>query len=228
MVAGTGPGLGQALCESLLGAGYRVGALARSRERLSRLQHTLGEENFLALPCDVTDADQVDSAIGRLEERFGPPTIYIHNPGGLLMAPFLETRPADFESLWQTLCLSAVHGTQRVIPGMLEAGGGVVLLVGATASVKAGGRFSAFGTAKFALRGLGQSLAREFGPKGIHVAHLVIDGVMWGPRAEHDFNMGRAQCLDPAAVAATCLHLISQDRSAWTQELDVRPDVETY
>ena len=100
--------------------------------------------------------------------------------------------------------------------------------IGATASVKASAGFSAFGSAKFALRGLAQSLARELGPRGIHVAHLIIDGVMWGERADERFQMQREQCLDPESVARTCLHLLEQERSAWTHELDVRPDVETF
>ena len=78
------------------------------------------------------------------------------------------------------------------------------------------------------MRGLAQSLARELGPQGIHVAHLIIDGVMWGARARDSFKMKREQCLEPESVARTCLHLINQDRSAWTHELDIRPDVETF
>jgi NAD(P)-dependent dehydrogenase (short-subunit alcohol dehydrogenase family) len=126
------------------------------------------------------------------------------------------------------MCLGAVHGSQRVLPGMLRSGHGVLLFVGATASVKAGAGFSAFGAAKFALRGLAQSLARELGPRGIHVAHLVIDGVIWGERAAGAFGMTRAQCLEPDALAHTCLHLIEQDRCAWTHELDIRPDREPF
>jgi len=115
-----------------------------------------------------------------------------------------------------------------VLPGMLEAKHGSLLFIGATASIKAGANFSAFGCAKFALRGLAQSLARELGPEGIHVAHLVIDGVIWGERAENEFKIQRANCLEPESVACTCLHLIDQERSAWTHELDIRPDVETF
>ena len=126
------------------------------------------------------------------------------------------------------MCLGAVYGSQRVLPGMLQAKRGALPLIGATASVKAGASFSAFGSAKFALRGLAQSLARELGPRGIHVAHLVIDGVMWCERADERFQIQREQCLDSESVARTCLHLLEQQRSAWTHELDIRPDVETF
>jgi len=188
----------------------------------------LGEERFLPLSCDLTDAAQVDAAVGEVEAHFGPVDAYIHNVARLHRQAFVETAPGEFESMWRSICLSAVLGTQRVLPAMLERGRGSLLLMGATASVKAGADFSAFAAGKFALRGLAQSLARELGPRGIHVAHLVIDGVMWSERARDSFGMTEAQCLDPDAVAGTCLHLLEQQRSAWTHELDIRPDVETF
>ena len=228
VVAGIGRGLGEALCRQLADAGYRVAGLARTATRGEALRETLGSDRFLPLRCDVTDAAQVDAAMSQVETRFGPATVYVHNAAQFHMQPFVQTDPKEFESLWRTLCLGAVHGAQRVLPAMLEAKHGSLLFIGATASVKAGASFSAFGAAKFALRGLAQSLAREFGPQGIHVAHLVIDGVMWGERARDEFNMAEAQCLDPQAVAHTCLHLLQQDRSAWTHELDIRPDVERF
>ena len=228
VVAGIGPGLGDALCRRLADAGYRVAGLARSTSRGAALLESLGPERFLALRCDVTDAAQLDAAISQVEARFGPATAYLHNAAQLHMQPFVQTDPKEFESLWRTLCLGAVHGAQRVLPAMLEAKHGALLFIGATASVKAGANFAAFGAAKFALRGLAQSLARELGPQGIHVAHLIIDGVMWSERARDAFNMTEAQCLDPRAVARSCLHLLQQHRSAWTHELDIRPDVESF
>ena len=110
---------------------------------------------------------------------------------------------------------------------MLENGGGEIIFIGATASMKGNAGFSAFASAKFALRGLAQSLAREFAPQGVHVAHLVIDGVMWGERAKN-WGMTMEQCIKPKAVAETVLHLVQQDNSAWTFELDLRPDVENF
>ena len=225
-VPGIGPGLGMALCRRLAHDGYRVAGLARSSEPASALAAEL--ERFFPVACDLTDPGQVDQAVTEVEQRFGPVDVYVHNAARLHFQPFVETDSAEFESLWRTMCLSAVHGAQRVLPGMLERKNGVLLFIGATASVKVGANFAAFGSAKFALRGLAQSLARELGPKGIHVAHLVIDGVLWGERARDSFNMTQEQCLDPQAVAGTCLCLIEQDRSAWTQELDLRPDVENF
>ncbi len=228
IVAGIGPGLGGALCRELTGAGYRVVGLARSAGPGEALLKALGPERFLPLACDLADAAQVDAAISQAEDRFGPPGVYVHNAARLHMQPFLETDPGDFETLWRTTCLGAVHGAQRVLPAMLAAGEGALLFIGATASVKAGARFAAFASAKFALRGLAQSLARELGPQGIHAAHLVIDGVIWSDRARDQFQMTREECLDPGAVAASCLHLLQQQRSAWTHELDIRPDREGF
>jgi NADP-dependent 3-hydroxy acid dehydrogenase YdfG len=228
IVAGVGSGLGKALCSRLAEAGYRVGGLARGTAASRDLAAELGPDRFLAMSCDVTDAEQVDAAIGKVEAQWGPPSVYVHNAAPFYMGTFAETDSTTFESLWRTMCLGAVHGAQRVLPGMLELNRGVLLFVGATASVKAAANFSAFGSAKFALRGLAQALARELGPQGIHVAHLVIDGVIWGERARDGFGMKQGQCLDPDALARTCVHLIGQDRSAWTQELDIRPDVESF
>lgn len=228
IVAGVGSGLGAALCRRLAEAGYRVAGLARGTTTSRDLAADLGPDRFLALACDVTDAADVDAAVGQVEAQWGPATVYVHNAAPFHIGAFADTDPTTFESLWRTMCLGAVHGAQRVLPGMLEVQRGVLLLIGATASVKASASFSAFGSAKFAVRGLSQSLARELGPQGIHVAHLVIDGVIWSDRVRDNYGMKQEQCLDPDALARTCVHLIGQDRSAWTQELDIRPDVESF
>ena len=121
-----------------------------------------------------------------------------------------------------------MHGLQRVLPNMLLNKSGTILVSGATASIKAGAGFSAFASAKFALRGLTQSLAREFGPQGIHVAHIIIDGLVWGPQAEKIFRKDPEICLKPSAIADSYFHLIQQHHSAWTYELDLRPDIERF
>lgn len=227
VIAGVGPGLGESCCSTLVDAGYRVCGLSR-RGGPQGLVERLGADHYLPVRCDVTDSEQVGDALDEVERRFGPASVYIHNAAKLHFGPFIETPPAVFDELWRGMLLGAVHGTQRVLPGMLERGCGTILIIGATASVKAGARFAAFGAAKFALRGLAQSLARELGPQGIHVVHLIIDGVIWGERAAEEFKMTHDQCLEPAAIAKTALQLIEQDRSAWTHEIDLRPDRETF
>jgi NADP-dependent 3-hydroxy acid dehydrogenase YdfG len=228
VIAGIGSGFGEAMCKRLIEEGYQVAGLSRSTEWGMTLAEELGNDHYLHLACDLTYADQVNAAISEVEKQLGRVNAYIHNVARLHFQPFVETDPYVFESLWRTVVLSAVHGSQRVLPGMLENNKGMLLFIGATASVNVSVNFSAFGSAKFALRGLAQSLAREFGPQGVHVSHVLIDGVIWGKRARETFKMSQDQCVDPKALAETCMHLIKQDRSAWTNELDLRPDVEKF
>lgn len=222
VVAGAGSGLGMALCRTLLKAGYTVTGLSRSAPEQSELG-----DKYLPIACDLTDQAAVDSAITRVEQTFGDVSVYIHNAAYLLRKGFLQTSPQNFTDLWNVSCLGAVHGVQRVLPNMLADKSGTILVTGATASVKAGSSFAAFASAKFALRGLTQSLAREYGAQGIHIAHVIVDGAIWGDQAK-SFGLDEYQCLQPEAIAETYLHLISQPRSAWTHELDLRPDIEQF
>ncbi len=228
VVAGIGPGLGGALCRALVAGGYRVAGLARSAAAGEALEAELGKGAFRAFSCDLTDGPAVQAVMAAVNEDLGTPTVYVHNAGAFHHQAFTDTPPAVFEGLWRTTCLAAVHGAQAALPAMVARGDGTLLLVGATASVKAAAGFSAFGAAKFALRGLAQSLAREYGPRGVHVAHVVIDGVMWGERARDDFEMTEDQCMDPASVAASCLDIIHQPADCWTHELDLRPAAEPF
>lgn len=222
VLAGMGAGLGLALVRSLLAAGYRVAGL--SRNATPRLE--LGRD-YLALAADVTQADSLSAAIDRIEWEWGPVSVYIHNAATLLRRDFLQTAPDEFCAQWQRVCLGAVHGAQRVLPAMLKQGRGTLLFSGATASVKAGAQFSAFAAAKFALRGLAQALAREYAAAGIHVAHVILDGAIWGPQAQ-GFGRHAADCLAPAAIAQSYLQLIQQPPTAWSFELDLRNQNEVF
>ena len=228
IVAGVGFGLGEALCQRLINEGYRVAGLSRSTEVGNELVNRFGKEAFLPLQCDLTDPHSVNIAISTVEEQLGTTSVYIHNAAYLHMGEFLETSAEDFESLWKVTCLGAVHGIQRVLPNMLEQKRGTILVTGATASIKAGSGFSAFSSAKFALRGLTQSLAREYSPQGIHIAHVLLDGLIWGAQSRNKFSAKEEDCLLPEAIADSYFHLIQQHRSSWTQELDLRPDCETF
>ena len=117
---------------------------------------------------------------------------------------------------------------QAALPSMLSRGGGTIIFTGATASIKASAHFAAFAAAKFALRGLAQSLTREFGPHGVHVVHAIIDGIIWGPQSQQRFNVKRENCLEPEAIAKIYLQLIEQPSCAWTNEFDLRPSVEKF
>ncbi|MGD8641548.1 MAG: SDR family NAD(P)-dependent oxidoreductase [Gammaproteobacteria bacterium] len=223
VIGGAGPTLGSALCNTFVSGDYQVVALSRG--------NTPSEKDMPAsvhhVSCDLTDGDEVFTKIRDVEESIGHIAAYVHNLGAFAQAPFLESDALQFEQLWKVNCLSAYHAAKAVIAEMVDNSGGSIVFVGATASVKGSAGFAAFAAAKFALRGMAQALAREFGPEGIHIAHVVIDGVMWGDRPR-SWGMKQEQCLQPGAVAETIRHLVEQERSAWTHELDIRPDVETF
>ena len=222
MIAGMGEGLGMALCTELVDAGFLVAGLSRSAADFPKLG-----DQYLPLHCDLSNQQAVNSAITEIESAFGQVTVYIHNAARLFRSSFLQTPSDTFRQQWEVTCLGAVHGFQRVIPNMLKAKNGTILVTAATASTKAGSNFSAFASAKFALRGLTQSLAREYSPQGIHIAHIIVDGSIWGTQAR-SFAREKHQCLSPQSVAKSYLHMIEQHHSAWTHELDLRPDIEAF
>ncbi|MDA8364610.1 MAG: SDR family NAD(P)-dependent oxidoreductase [Gammaproteobacteria bacterium] len=228
VVAGVGPGLGAALCRALARSGYVVVALARTGGFTQDLAHELRQagNSLVSIQCDVGDTESVDAAFARIDHEVGAASVYIHNASQLVAMPSLELSAAAFTDAWRVACLGALLCAQKVIPGMLQRGRGTLLFTGATGALRGGAGFAAFASAKFALRGLAQSLAREFGPRGIHVAHVVIDGLIWSGQIRRGFT--RDQCLLPEAIADCYMQLIAQDRSAWTQELDLRPDVEKF
>ncbi len=226
LVSGAGPGLGAALCDKLLEAGYAVAGLARSEGFAGPALPASADFRYHA--CDITDAAAVGRTVARIRDELGEISVFIHNAGQVLIKPFHETEPEEFEGIWRVNCLGAMIGARAVAPGMLKAGGGTILMTGATASVRGGASFSAFASSKFALRGFAQSLARAYGKDGIHVAHIVIDGMIWGAQARDRFGAARETCLDPEAIADAYIGLIGQDRSCWSQEIDLRPSVEEF
>jgi NAD(P)-dependent dehydrogenase (short-subunit alcohol dehydrogenase family) len=229
VVAGVGPGLGTALCRRFGQAGYRVAALARRAEPLDALAEAAHAEGWTLrpMPCDLTEGPTLRQTLTTLAQDWDAPTIYVHHASQLIRGPFLELDPHAFETIWRITVESAVVGAQAVLPGMAARGQGTLLFTGATAALRGGSGFAAFASAKFALRGLAQSLAREFGPQGIHVAHIILDGLI-GPSAQETGGEGVVGSLQPEAIAETYLHLAQQHRSAWTFELDLRPDRERF
>lgn len=229
-VVGAGPGLGTALAWRFAREGYTVGLFARSEEPLRHVQHRVQEAGGCAslYPTDATDAGAVRESFARLREEHGAPEVCIYNAGLFRMAGFLETSPEDFDTSWRINCLGGVLCAREVLPAMLEQGRGTLLFTGATASLRGGARSAGFATGKFGLRALAQSLAREFGPRGIHVAHVIIDGVIDTARSRARGALERAELLSPDAIAETYWQLHRQDPSAWTQELDVRPAPEKF
>ncbi|WP_119168105.1 SDR family NAD(P)-dependent oxidoreductase [Algihabitans albus] len=221
VVLGVGPGLGWHLCERFAAEGLRVIAAARSRDRVERLIAESGLTGIEAAACDAADATSVTA----LFEASGSARLVVYNAGKMVRGGALELSPAEVEAAWRVICLGGLHTAQAAIPGMLELGGGTLIYTGATASLRGGAGFAGFALSKFGLRALSQSLAREFGPQGIHVAHTVIDGQI--ASAGHE-GRDPATLLAPEAIAEAYWQLHRQDRAAWSFEIDLRPAAERW
>ena len=152
----------------------------------------------------------------------------IHNAHLLTIKPFEATTADEFEQAWRVACLGAMISVQSVIPHMAARQHGTVILTGATAGLRGAANFAAFASAKFALRGLAQSLAREYGPKGVHVAHVVLDGLIDEPQTDQRFGPSPSGRMDPQSIAQAYLALTTQPPSAWTHEMDLRPFSERF
>lgn len=225
IIAGYGPGLGEAIARRFGDGGYRVVGLSRTAPQLSPEER--GGTDVAHFTCDLTEEMASRRVFAEIIKGHGAPRVLIHNVARLVISPFAEIVSDTFAGAWRASCLSAFHCAAACLPVMEEAGGAMIF-TGATASVRGGGNFAAFASAKFALRGLTQSLAREYGPKGIHVVHALIDGLIWGPQSIERFNPSKESCLDPVDIADTYFQLSHQPASAWTQEFDLRPASERF
>ncbi|PLS21096.1 SDR family NAD(P)-dependent oxidoreductase [Neptunicoccus cionae] len=218
LVAGAGAGLGQSLCARFEQDGFKVIGLGRTApDRPSGLFQTL----------DLSDAQQVPDLVADLIKQHGAPKVVIHNTAELVIAPFGETGLDDFKRTWASMVQSAFLLAQATLPAMLPEGGSFIVS-GATASLRGGARFSAFASAKFALRGLTQSLAREFQPQGIHVCHAILDGIIDTDRSRNLHSLDPAKMMNPADIAEAYWQLAHQPKSTWTHELDLRPASEGF
>ena len=230
VIAGVGPGLGAALCKRFAGNGYNVAGLARTDRAKAALNEAVGTAGgrYLHKTCDLTDEAAVTDVLGSVVSSLGPIEVLVYNAGTFLMKSAAEITATEFRNLWEINCLGAFLCARSVLPGMSSRGRGAIVFTGATAALRGGARFGGFAASKFALRGLAQSLAREYGPQGIHVAHVVVDGIIDTARTRAGMGADPETSLDPEAIAETYLHLIRQHRSAWTHELDLRPDTEKF
>ena len=217
LVIGGGPGLGQALCRIFAEDGIQVAAACRNRDNLDPLFKGLRITPFT---CDVTREDEVADLFGKVNDALGRPDVVVFNVGSWLRKPMTELETSEFKEVWDHGCLGAFIVGRQAARTMLERGTGTILFTGATAALRGAAGFSAFAVAKHGVRALSQSMAREFGPLGIHVAHVIVDGII----GESD-DQSR---LDPKAIAETYLALHKQPKSVWTQELDLRPWVERF
>lgn len=227
LVTGVGPGLGAAIVRRFAREGFAVGLVARSGSFTGELAGEITGDGgkAISIAADVSRPNEIKSAVARVRAELGRIGVLVHNASSSSGNGLPGTTAEEFEQTWRTATLGAFVCAQETAPHMLEAGEGAMLFTGATSSVRGGG-WLAFSSAKFALRGLAQSLARELWPQGIHVAHIVIDGIIGEP------DVAAAPVaepsLDPDRIADAYWHLANQHRSAWTLELDVRPHLEQF
>jgi len=224
LIVGTGPGLSASLARRFAREGVRVAVAARSKDKLAALAAETGASTHV---CDATDRGQVEALFAALDDAHATPDLVVYNASGRARGPIVDLDPDDVA---RSIAVSAFGGflvAQQAALRMLPRKHGAIALTGATAGVKGFALSAPFAMGKFALRGLAQSLARELHPQGIHVLHVVVDG---GVRAAHrpDPADNPDSTLDPDAIAETYWHALTQHRSAWSWEIEVRPWLEKF
>jgi NAD(P)-dependent dehydrogenase (short-subunit alcohol dehydrogenase family) len=230
-VLGVGPGLGAAVARRFAGEGLCVALMARREESVAGVREEIegGGGTALSFSADATDPDSVAASFERVRGELGDPEVFVYNAGAFQMGGILDLSPQQFDKCFRANCAGAFYAAQQVMPAMVEAGRGTIVLTGASAALRGRANFSALAVGKFGLRALAQSMAREFGPQGIHVSHVIVDGQINTPRAREMFpDRANHTLLSPDAIAETYWQLHSQDPTAWTLELDLRPAVESF
>jgi len=227
IVSGVGPGTGAAITRRFTRGGYRVAMLARSRERLESLERAI--PGALAVPCDVADEAQVEAAVATVRARLGDPRVLVHNAVGGWFGSFLDVDPKVLNQNFQVNTMGLLHLARRVAPAMIEAGAGAIVVTGNTSAIRGKASFAAFAPSKAAQRILAESMARFLGPKGVHVAYVVIDAVIdveWTRRLQSD-KPDDFFC-KPDDIAEEIWHVVHQQPSAWSFNVEVRPFGESW
>ena len=222
VITGVGAGNGASFSRRFTREGYRVVMLARNLAYLETLAKEI--PGSVAMECDVRDPGAIQQVFARIHEEIGTVDTLIYNAGAGEWASIMDTSLEGMQSSWATNTLGLVACAQQVIPSMTENGEGNIMVIGATASLRGGAQSTAFASAKAAQRSVAQSMARDLGPKGIHVGYLIIDGIIDIERTRARFP-DRADdfFMQPDAIADSVYALTQQDRSAWAFEIDLRP-----
>jgi NAD(P)-dependent dehydrogenase (short-subunit alcohol dehydrogenase family) len=222
VISGVGPGTGSALARRFARGDYRVAMLARNAERLSGLERELAGSK--AYVCDVSNASQVEATADKIEREIGAPTVLIHNAVGGAFGSFLEIDPAVLNRNFQINTMGLLYLARRLAPAMVSAGHGNIIVTGNTSALRGRPSFAGFAPTKAAQRILAEAIARELGPKGVHVSYIIIDAVIDVPWTRERFNDKPDDFfLKPAAIAEEAWHLTQQDRSAWSFNVELRP-----
>ena len=224
LIIGAGVGISASLARAFTREKLKVGLVARDPSKLEKLAGETGASVFSA---DASQPAAVAQLFADVEARLGEPDVVVYNAGARLQGSVAEIDPPAVRDALGVTAFGGFLAVQQAAKRMIPRGHGAILLTGASASVKGFARSSAFAMGKFALRGLAQSAARELGPKGIHVAHFIIDGSV---RSAHRANpAGRPDStLNPDSIAQTYVDVLRQPRDAWSLEVELRPWVETF
>jgi NAD(P)-dependent dehydrogenase (short-subunit alcohol dehydrogenase family) len=232
---GSEKGVGGAVCRRFAREGLHVVVAGRTEEKVAAVAASLRDTGAQASHAvgDATLAKDVSHLFDEAERAGGVPEVVVFNVGNNRFSPLLDMTDEFFEDLWRVCCFGGFLTGREAAKRMIPAGGGTLLFTGATASVRARPPFTAFASAKAGLRAVAHGMAREFGKQGLHVGHIVIDGVIDGDQVNTRLpqvkeNLGELGMLQPDDIAEAYWMLHSQPRSAWTLELDVRPDRESF
>jgi len=227
LITGVGPGTGAAVARRFSAGGYHVAMLARNRERLTALEGEI--TNARGYACDVTDEAQLDAAIASVKSELGSPSVLVHNAVGGAFGNFVDIDPQILNRNFQVNTMALLYLARRLAPAMVEVGKGAIIASGNTSALRGKANFAGFAPTKAAQRILAEAIARELGPKGVHVAYVLIDAVIdlaWTrkmrPDAPDEFF------IKPAAIAEEIWHVAHQDRSAWSFNVELRPFGETW
>ena len=223
LITGVGPGTGSSMARRFAAAGYRTALIARNPDRLNALAKEIPDS--VALPCDVTDPDALAAAV----KAVGHADVVIHNAVGGAWGTFSEIDPAVLQFNFQVNVMALLHLARLTTPSMVAAGHGSLIVTGNTSALRGRAGFAGFAPTKAAQRILAESMARDLGPKGVHVAYIMIDAAI-------DLPWQRARQPDkpdnffisPAAIADEVWHVANQPRSAWSFNVEVRPFGETW
>ncbi|WP_237478022.1 SDR family NAD(P)-dependent oxidoreductase [Lichenibacterium dinghuense] len=224
LVIGAGSGISAAVARAFAGAGLKVALSARDTGKLAGLAAEVGAATFAA---DASDPAAVERLFAEVDGAMGAPDVVVYNPSLRARGSLLDLDPEEVRRAIEVSAFGGFLAAREAARRMVPLGRGALLFTGASASVKGYALSAPFAMGKFALRGLAQSAARELGPKGIHVAHVVIDGGVRSASRPEPADRPDSM-LDPAAIAETYLSLLRQPRSAWSMEVELRPWVETF
>jgi len=236
VVVGVGPGLGSALARKFASEGYKVGMISRTMDNLTPVKkaiedQTQGSKTSVCVAVDTSNFDDLKKGFATIRQELKNDYIEVlcWNASKLTRGSIMDLNVKDIESGFRCESLAALVAVQQVLPNQVQHKKGTILLSGATASLRGSALFAPLAMSKFALRALGQSIAREFGPQGIHCCHVVIDGQIATPRqVKMQPDRPLSAFLDPDEMAEAYWQLHSQSPTVWSQEIDIRPSVEKF